>query len=75
MEQSFFELYEKERRKPTAAQVFIKNIATMTHRSENTVKMWLCGRQVPDELAQSIIAKKYGVKISSLFPKKEEIKA
>ena len=40
-------------------------------RSENTVKMWLCGRQVPDELTQSIIARRYNLNINGLFPKSE----
>ena len=55
---SFFDLYAEQKKKPTPAQNFIAEIAALTHRSENTVKMWLCGRQVPDELAQSIIARR-----------------
>lgn len=54
---SFFDLYAEQKKKPTPAQNFIAEIAALTHRSENTVKMWLCGRQVPDELTQSIIAR------------------
>lgn len=73
MEQrTFLDLYVEEKKKPTAAQVFIANIARLTHRTENTVRMWLSGQQVPDELVQSIIAKEYGVSASSLFPKREE---
>lgn len=45
---SFFDLYAEQKKKPTPAQNFIAEIAALTHRSENTVKMWLCGRQVPD---------------------------
>lgn len=58
-------------KKPTPAQNFIAEIAALTHRSENTVKMWLCGRQVPDELTQSIIARRYNLNINGLFPKSE----
>lgn len=73
MEQrTFLDLYAEEKKKPTAAQVFVRNIAKLTHRTENTVRMWLSGQQVPDELVQSIIAKEYGVSASSLFPKREE---
>lgn len=43
---SFFDLYAEQKKKPTPAQNFIAEIAALTHRSENTVKMWLCGRQV-----------------------------
>ena len=49
----------------------VAEIAALTHRSENTVKMWLCGRQVPDELTQSIIARRYNLNINGLFPKSE----
>lgn len=72
-EKSFYDLYEEEKSKPTAAQVFIKNIATLTHRSELTVRMWLAGQQTPDELVQSIIAKEYGVSPATLFPKRKEV--
>ena len=47
---SFFDLYAEQKKKPTPAQTFIAEVAALTHRSENTVKMWLCGRQIPDEL-------------------------
>lgn len=68
---SFFDLYDEQKKKPTAAQVFIAEVAALTHRSENTVKMWLCGRQVPDELTQSIIARRYNLNLTGLFPKTE----
>jgi len=38
---SFFDLYAEQKKKPTPAQNFIAEIAALTHRSENTVKMWL----------------------------------
>jgi hypothetical protein len=31
--------------------------------------MWLSGRQTPDELAKSIIAKEFNVSVDDLFPK------
>ena len=37
--------------------------------------MWTMGKQVPDELAQSLIAEKYDVDIVTLFPKREEAPA
>lgn len=66
---TFKALYEEQKKKPTAAQVFVSEVATMTKRSEATVRMWLSGQQVPDELAQTMIAEKYNVSIDSLFPK------
>lgn len=69
---TFRELYDEELRKPTAAQRFIREVSELTHRSEVTVRFWLSGRQVPDELAQTIIAQKYNVDVKHLFPAKEE---
>ena len=66
---TFEALYEEQKKKPTAAQVFVSEVATLTKRSEATVRMWLSGQQVPDELAQTMIAEKYNVSIDSLFPK------
>lgn len=69
---TFKELYDEERRKPTAAQQFIRDVSELTHRSEVTVRFWLSGRQVPDELAKTIIAEKYGVDPTHLFPPTKE---
>lgn len=66
---TFQQLYEDEKQKPTAAQLFIQKVAEITHRKELTVRMWLSGRQTPDELAQSIIAKEFNVSVDDLFPK------
>ncbi len=68
---TFKELYEDELRKPTAAQEFVNEVSEITHRSKVTVRMWLSGRQVPDELAQTIIADRYNVDVKSLFPREE----
>lgn len=51
---------------------WIRNIAKVTHRSELTVRMWLSGRQIPDELCQEVIAKELGVSIVGLFPETVE---
>lgn len=65
---TFYELYSERKSRPTPAQEFIFEVANMTRRSTHTVKMWLCGLQVPDQLAQSIIADHYGVDAVGLFP-------
>lgn len=67
---TFKALYEEQKKKPTAAQVFVSEVARLTKRSEVTVRMWLSGQQVPDELAKSIIAERYNVSVDSLFPTK-----
>lgn len=64
---SFKALYEEQKSKPTAAQMFVKEVADLTKRSEVTVRMWLSGQQTPDRLAQEIIAQHYGVDVDTLF--------
>ena len=68
-EKTFKALYEEQKKIPTAAQIFVAEVAALTKRSEATVRMWLSGQQIPDELVQTIIAKKFNVCINSLFPK------
>lgn len=65
---TFKDLYLREKEKPTPAQSFIEDIAEMTKRSANTVRMWLQGKQTPDALAQSLIAEKFDIDVSTLFP-------
>ena len=65
---SFKDLYEEEKKKPTSAQIFVSDVAKLTKRSEATVRMWISGRQVPDELVQSMIAEKFNVDVETLFP-------
>ena len=67
-QKSFRDLYEEEKKKPTSAQVFISDVAKLTKRSEATVRMWISGRQVPDELVQNMIADRFNVDVETLFP-------
>lgn len=68
---SFKECYE-EVSTMSPKKMWILRIAQVTHRSEATVRMWLSGRQVPEELIQEIIAKELGVPVEGLFAKIEE---
>lgn len=68
---TFAELYNESKTKPTHAQEFVAEVAKITHRSEFTVKMWLCGNQVPDALVQSVIAEHFGVEADGLFPERQ----
>lgn len=68
MTKSFKELYEAELRKPTPAAVFVSMVAEATMRKENTVRMWIAGRQQPDKLARERIACLLGVDADGLFP-------
>lgn len=65
---TFKELYEDELRKPTPASDFVSRVAAATKRRENTVRMWLAGRQQPDELAKGIIAELLNADAATLFP-------
>ena len=69
VQKTFRNLYEDEKKKPTAAQLFVSRVDTLTKRSEVTVRMWISGQQVPDELAKSVIAQEFGADVNSLFPK------
>lgn len=73
MSKTFLELYNEQKSKPTAAQVFVQKVAETTHRQETTVRMWLSGRQTPDDLVKSIIAKEFNVAIEDLFPPKVQL--
>lgn len=65
---TFKDLYEEELKKPTPAKRFVAEVAELTKRSEITVRMWLSGKQSPDELAKATIAAKFGVNADGLFP-------
>ena len=65
----FYEEAKKMPPPPTHAQVFITEVALITHRKEQTVKMWLYSDQEPDELAKSILAKHFKTTPEKLFPK------
>lgn len=65
-----FYLKAKARKRvvPTNAQLFIKEIADYTHKSEQTVRMWLSGTQQPDELTKAVLATKFKTPANELFP-------
>ena len=69
---SFKECYE-EVSTMSPKKMWIQRIAQVTHRSEATVRMWLSGRHVPEELIQEIISKELGVPVEGLFPKEVKI--
>lgn len=75
---TFSEIYEqipKREAAPTERTKFIRRIADATKKSEQTVKNWLSGRQRPDALTQSVIAKVLKVPADELFPTEERKEA
>lgn len=67
-QKSFKELYQEELHKPTPANAWIERVAKVSRRSPMTVRMWLNGKQYPDDLAREVIAKELGVDAKALFP-------
>ena len=72
---TFKALYAQERGKdkdfPSPSQKFIDTISRLTKKTPSTIRMWLYGDQVPDELTISILEKHFGIKGSELFPNKK----
>lgn len=66
--QSFKEIYEAEKAKPSAAQTFVMNVAKETHRTEFAVRSWLSGKSDPDPLVKDKLSKKFKVPVEVLFP-------
>lgn len=48
---------------------FIEKIAKLTKKSPKTVRMWISGAQMPDELTQSVIEEEMQIPATQLFPK------
>lgn len=69
---SFSELYKREVSKPTAAQLFLRNVASVTRRTESTVKNWVYGTAVPDALALQALSQFFGINAATLFPDKRK---
>ena len=71
---TFRELYnlevQKDAQRPSAAQQFIAEIARITMKKEQTVRMWLYSDQVPDELTKAVISQKLNISADVLFPPK-----
>ena len=63
----FRQIYEELPKTPPKT-AFLQRIAEITCRNIFTVRMWVSGRQIPDELAQKTIASELGVPVSDLFP-------
>lgn len=61
-------MYEIERRKPTAAQAFLMEVAEVTRRTPNSVKLWVQGFRHPDDLAKEAIGRHFNVDPEFLFP-------
>lgn len=66
---SFLDLYKNESEKPTPRQTFIAEIARITGASENTVKQWGNGIQLPNISAMKLLCEHFNCGPEILFPK------
>lgn len=64
------EIWEPRRQASKAADEFIKRCAEATMKSEGTVRSWLSGKFVPDDLTRMALAKELNVDPDTLFPEK-----
>jgi len=67
IKKSFTELYLERKNEPTPAQRFINEVAELTKRSEQTVRMWLSGVQIPDPNVKKVIGMHFNVDPDTLF--------
>lgn len=54
------------------AQLFISEVAELTHRAETTVRMWVYGKQTPDDFIKSVLSEHFGIPVDVLFPPKNK---
>ena len=52
----------------TPKQKFIDRICSVTMKSQSTVRCWLAGAFIPDELTKSVLEKELGIPSNRLFP-------
>lgn len=68
---SFRQIYESLEGRNTVKtpkQEFIDRICSVTMKSQSTVRCWLAGAFVPDELTKSVLSKELGIPKECLFP-------
>lgn len=68
---TFKEHYKRAKAMPSPCQMFIKDIAQLTNRSEICVKKWLGGNYNPSKDTQQIIAEYLKEPAENLFPQKK----
>jgi len=67
---SFTERYRRLVVLESRAKEFIKEIMTLTHRSESTVRKWLAGTVEPDDRIKKMLAVHFNTTVKELFPSK-----
>ena len=67
-ENSLVGLYDKAKKEPTPAVVFIEDLSKATNRSVNTVRTWVTGKRIPDPNIQKVISLHLNKDVDVLFP-------
>lgn len=65
------ELYASAKLQPkpeTPAVSFVKEVASVTKKSEIAVRRWISGEVIPDALTRSVLAKHFKCNPDDLFP-------
>lgn len=65
------ELYASAKLQPkpeTPAVSFVKEVASVTKKSEIAVRRWISGEVIPDALTRSVLAKHFNCNPDDLFP-------
>ena len=57
VKKKFIDFYNEAKNKPSPAQSFVTEIASVTKKSEISVRRWLHGQCEPDELTKSVLSK------------------
>ncbi len=66
------EIYAKAKNQPkpeTPANAFVREVATVTKKSEIAVRRWLSGESQPDALTQEVLARHFNTTPDTLFPR------
>ena len=70
-DKSLTSIYAQKKKMPTPADIFVKELCEVTHRSVCTVKSWVLGHHTPDINTQIMIANHLGSDPDKLFPIKK----
>lgn len=67
---TFVELYQREKAKPTPAQQFYLTVHELTGISYDGMMRWVRGEVRPNKAAMNILSQAFGVPADELFPPK-----
>lgn len=68
MYQTFIQLYQNAKGKPTPCEEFVNEVAQLTGRSVSTVKKWGIGFAVPEINVRVMLSKHFKIPVNELFP-------